>query len=597
MGLRWWIARLVLVALAAVGLLWPLLAGLESSPSAADDPVTITDYRATFDVAADGTLTAVEDITAEFPSGRHGIFRYWDLADSADTSVRYLPDITSITQDGQPATFETSWQSGRRFLVAKIGHADRYLDPGPHRYRISYTIDGAISPVTAGALEDFASSAGAEDRSARSAFLWTVVARGWEMPIEKATAVITLPSAALLVECSVGTGSGVGPCTIDGAGGATVTVSARELAPRSGMVVRATMALPAPDRTHHPWSIAWDPILGRSVPALVLVLVATACMLVAGIAWGRTAREEPPGFPVQYAPPDGLGPVQTVYLHTEDVGPAPLVATLMNLAERGLIRLDRDSADVWSVTDLAPRHAWESVDPVAAGVVEHLGIRDSGSFTAAKNATAGKVLQSAQNGIGSDVRRWAIDAGLVRTAAGELWGRVAWVICLVLAVLGFTGLAWPTMLGLPFAAFVIGAVTLWATGVGHRRTLAGRAVWSRAGGFERLLSTPSAEDRFDFAARQDLFISFVPFAVAFGCADRWAQKYRMAVGAEPPVPVWYPWYGAEASTFYSSGKGPESFSTAVASSIGAYTATQSSSSGGGGGFGGGGGGGGGGGSW
>ena len=596
-GLRWWFARLVLLVLTAFGLLWPLLAGLQvSSSGAAEDPVVISDYQASFDVASNGTLTAVEDITARFPSDRHGIFRYWDLSDSADPGVRYQPHITSITQDGRPATVQTSWESGRRFLVAKIGDADRYLEPGLHHYQIAYTIDGAISPAAAGAAEDFASSTGTDASPARSAFLWTVVARGWEMRIEKATAVVSLPSASQVVECSAGTDAGIGPCTIEGAGSQQVTVAAADLPPRSGMVVRATMATPVPDRAHLPWPIAWDPIVGHSVPAVVVVLVLSALGLVAGFAWARTAHEEPPGFPVQYAPPDGLGPVQTVYLHTEGVGPAPLVATLMNLAERGLVRLDRDSADVWSVTNLAPATAWESVDPVARGVVERLDISTTGSFQASKTATAGKALQSATRAIGGDVQRWATQTGLVRTAAGELWGRAAWIISALLAVLGFSGLAWPTMVGLPFAAFAIGAVPLWATGVGHRRTLPGRAVWSRAGGFERLLSTPSAGDRFDFAARKDLFLAFVPYAVAFGVADRWAQKYRTAVGAEPPVPGWYPWYGTGASSFYSSGTGPDSFSSAVTASIAAYTATQTPS-GGGGGFSGGGGGGGGGGSW
>lgn len=600
MRLPWLLARIGLALLAAVGLLWPLVAGITVSDGAdqADDPVVITDYRASYDVAGDGTLTAVEDITASFPSGRHGIFRYWDTADQADPGVRYLPVITSITQDGQPAQYETSWQSGERFLVAKIGQPDAYLSPGPHRYRISYTIDGAISPATAGSAATFAAAQGSDNPAAQSVLLWAVVARGWEMRIQRAETVVALPSATGLVQCSVGNGSGGDePCTIRGAGTRRLTLSAQDLPARSGMVVRAGMATPAPERSDLPWPVAWDPILGRSVVAVVAVLAASFLALVAGVAWARTAREEPPGFPVQYVPPDGLGPVQTVYLHTETTGPTPLVATLMNLAERGLVRLDRETADEWSVTGLAPAHAWEAVDPVASGIAQRLGITTGAQFRTSRTATAGKTLQAASNAIGDDVRQWARDTGLVRPAPREVWGRVTWAVLLLLAVLGFSGLGWPTMLGLPFAAFVIGGVTLLAPGVGQRRTLTGRMTWSRAGGFERLLSTPSAEDRFDYAARTDLFIAYVPYAVAFGVADRWAQKYRTAVGAEPPVPTWYPYYpGMTAAAFYSGG-GVDSFSTAVASSIGAYTATQSSSSGGGGGFSGGGGGGGGGGSW
>ena len=146
---------------------------------------------------------------------------------------------------------------------------------------------------------------------------------------------------------------------------------------------------------------------------------------------------------------------------------------------------------------------------------------------------------------------WASSAGLVRTAPNEYFGRFAWVVAVLLAALGFSGWGWATMWGLPCAAFAIGGVTLLATGVGHRRTPAGRIVWSQAGGFERLLSTPSAEDRFDFAARKDLFIAYVPYAVAFGVADRWAEKYRVSTQSEPPIPGWYP-YDVDRSTATST---------------------------------------------
>ena len=85
-------------------------------------------------------------------------------------------------------------------------------------------------------------------------------------------------------------------------------------------------------------------------------------------------------------------------------------------------------------------------------------------------------------------------------------------------------------------AFAIGGASLLATGCEHQRTKAGRDLWSRVGGFRRILSTPSAKDRFDFSGRKDLYTAYIPWAVAFGCADQWAAKYRIEIGQEPPVP-------------------------------------------------------------
>ena len=347
-------ARGFLVLVAAVGLLWPLLGGLfPTSSSPANDPVVITEYRAQFDIDADGSLTATEDITAAFPSGRHGIFRYWDVVDAADPGIRYIPTVTGITMDDRSAPYETFWESGDRFLVAKIGDPDRYLDPGEHRYRISYTIPGAISPASAGAQAEFASSQGNDPGPVGSTFLWTVVAQGWEMRIERAVVSIALPGVTGQVQCSAGRPGAAQACAIKGAGTAEVTLAAENLPPRSGMAMRASMALAAPARASLPWSITWDPVLGRSVPVVLLVMVGSGLALLAGIGWARVSHEDPPGFPVQYVPPDGLGPVQVVFMDTEGTGANPLVATLLHMAERGLVRLERPSPDSWSITGIA----------------------------------------------------------------------------------------------------------------------------------------------------------------------------------------------------------------------------------------------------
>ncbi|HEY4419117.1 MAG TPA: hypothetical protein VGN22_06360, partial [Pseudonocardia sp.] len=167
-------------------------------------------------------------------------------------------------------------------------------------------------------------------------------------------------------------------------------------------------------------------------------------------------------------------------------------------------------------------------------------------------------------------------------------------------VAGFAALAtWfgMSITGLVPGAFALAASPLLAPGAATRRTAKGRELWSRLGGFERMLSTPSSKERFDFSGRQDLYTAYIPWAVAFGCADAWAKKYRTETGAEPPVPAYFGGYYAGAHTGDYVNSMVHDFSSTVSSSISAYQATQSHSSGGGGFSGGGGGGGGGGGSW
>jgi hypothetical protein len=113
-----------------------------------------------------------------------------------------------------------------------------------------------------------------------------------------------------------------------------------------------------------------------------------------------------------------------------------------------------------------------------------------------------------------------------------------------------------------------------------RRTPEGRQLWSQAGGFHRLLSTDSAETRFDFGARKDLYSAYVPFAVAAGSAALWAKKYRDTTGDVAPQPGWYNSSTTAGVGFAGGSGGPDfdSFESALSSSIGAYTASQSSSS-------------------
>ena len=79
---------LIPLALITFGLLWPLVFQGGSAASNVDDPVVFSNYKADFVVNKDGRLDAVETITAEFPGGRHGIFRYWDVANQNSTHVR-----------------------------------------------------------------------------------------------------------------------------------------------------------------------------------------------------------------------------------------------------------------------------------------------------------------------------------------------------------------------------------------------------------------------------------------------------------------------------------------------------------------------------
>ena len=599
--------RLVVLAVAAVILLLPLLTAIAPDTTATGpDPVRVSDYQADYVVTAGGTLVAKETLTTEFPVGRHGIFRFWDLADPSDEHVRLEPRQIDVELDGRSVPVELSWRKGGQLRVAKIGDPDATVSPGTHTYTITYRIEGALSPTTVGNASD-SSSSWADDRPSESVFYWNVVAQGWQMDIDRSTIRMTLPAAASQVQCTTGFGAaGLGPCAVEGAGTDNVTITTGALPARTPVTVRIGLPVPTPDRVTAPWVIEADGSLGRSSIAVGVVLVVTLLLMGLAYALDRRSREDEPGLPVTYEPPPGLGPVQTAYLTTEEVPDSAIVATLLYQAEQGLTSLSHDDDGAWTVTGVGDAEAWAGTDDVTRFVGTSLGVTQPGErFRAGKKTVkAGATLQKTRDALPAAVDRWAEGIGAQRSVASEAAARAAVVtsfiaLLVVGAVAVFSPL--PAIYALPFAGFALGGAGLVTAGVGKRRTPLGRDLWSRSGGFERMLSTSSAKDRFDFSGREDLYTAFIPSAVAFDCADRWARKYETTTGAPAPSPVWLAGGAGSGSAGGSWGGNDFSgFESSLAGAISAYSATQSSSSGssGGGGFsGGGGGGGGGGGSW
>ena len=210
------------------------------------------------------------------------------------------------------------------------------------------------------------------------------------------------------------------------------------------------------------------------------------------------------------------------------------------LADRGLLSLKQDAKQKWTVVSVGRPEGWAEVDPVSAAVGEALALTQQGrKFKADGSVTAGQKLTSAKAAMAAGVRQWALSANLLVKRRSELLLRFFNVVALVLAFLGFVRWGFPiTLWGLPFAAFFLMSLLAWRSGVGTRRTAAGRQLWSEVGGFHRMLATDSAEARFDFAARKDRYTAYLPYAVAGGAAALWAAKYHAATGQSPPQPGW-----------------------------------------------------------
>ena len=280
--------------------------------------------------------------------------------------------------------------------------------------------------------------------------------------------------------------------------------------------------------------------------------------------------------------------------------PDALTATLLHLAEHGLIKLHQVNEKRWTITGIADHAAWDEMDSVSRNVGHALDVsRPDGEFNANGTVKAGRRLATARTDLGAAVIAWGLRERLLRAERSPAanWLRWTGVLALVTSIAGFASWGFPsTIWGLPFVAFFLCSTPAWRSDAGVRRTEDGRRLWAQAEGFHRLIATDSAETRFDFAARKDLFTTYLAYAVVAGLAALWARKYATATGSAAPEPNWYHSTAADTTTAGFASAGLGGFESVVFSSISAHSAAQSSSFGAsGGGYGGGGGGGGG--SW
>jgi uncharacterized membrane protein len=125
-----------------------------------------------------------------------------------------------------------------------------------------------------------------------------------------------------------------------------------------------------------------------------------------------------------------------------------------------------------------------------------------------------------------------------------------------------------------------------------RRTSRGTGAYRRALGFEDFIEN-SEKHRAQFAERENLFTEYLPYAIVFGCTEKWARTFE-SLGYQPNTNSWY--IGAYPFAFASFSNSIQTFSSSAGTLL-SSTPASSGGSGGGGGFSGGGGGGGGGGSW
>lgn len=589
-----------------------LLLSLVGAPIARADDDTprswrVQRYEPTVTLDASGTATVTLDLYFDFAQdpGR-GPYIWLPLRQE----VRDNPDVWRVLETRLVSVESTTGASTEvledredDYLVVRIGSANRRDRTGVQHYRITSTIRGLVAPGASSGLDEFN---------------WNAVGLGWDVPMSAVRVTVNGPTGTQRVACFSGAQFDQ-PCAAEQtASGATFT--AGPLAKRAGVQVVAgfpagtfTGAEPRFEKRYHLGNTfgltpasggATAAVLGLGAVALLLARRRHADRAFVGVAPGtrplagqdaRVGRSAPATVAVAFTPPAGVTPGEVGTLIDGSADTVDVSATLVDLAVRGHLRITELDAKKWQFDRLA------STDPLTPPEAHVL----SAAFARGPSLRTEDLDPQRQTAIFAGTkkeldRRVTTDLGWFATtpAQSQTKAVLSGLALIVGGVVAGANLAIFFGLGIVgIAPVIVGVATLLMTNKFASRTPEGSAVLAQARGFELYLKTAEA-DQIKFEESVDVFSRYLPYAIVFGVADRWAKVFEQlaADGRYQPDMTWY-----VGTSPYFNGTGFAQSIGSLGADLGAsmtMSAAPSGGSGGGSGFSGGGGfGGGGGGGW
>ncbi|HEV8230023.1 MAG TPA: DUF2207 domain-containing protein [Candidatus Limnocylindria bacterium] len=561
-------------------------------PASADEGWVIDRFASDIAVQSDGSIVVTEAIDVDFQAltDRHGIFRdipvryRWDPDPKMERVYRL--EVRSVQDaNGRGVDYETSDEGAN--VRIKIGNADRTVR-GKQAYRITYSVRGA--------LNTFAD---------HDELFWNVNGSQWSVPTRVVTASVRAPSDAFTqIACFQGPTGSKSPCLQSSLTPRLASFSSGQLRPgeqltivtaiRKGAVTSAAPILERRARGPDEWFDITPLTLGAAVFVLLVGL-----WLVVWRWWtaGRDERERETIVP-EYEPPDKLRPAQVGLLVDESADTKDVTATIIDLAVRGFLSIAETKGEGlfakqdWVLT--RKRREGETLEPYERTILE--GLFSSGDEVALSElrkkfySTLGRAQRQLYEE--SVDRGWfPADPQRVRMIYAGLGVAALFAAGIAMFVLGAALGA--GLVGV--AAFVpAAALTVLAPRM-PRKTRDGAELLRRTLGFRHYMEVAETE-RQRFAERENIFSEYLPYAIVFGCVDRWARAFS-DIDTQAATASWYT--GSTLGAFSTSDLSGQlsSFSNEVSSAIASTPGGSGSSGFSGGGSSGGGGGGGGGGSW
>ncbi len=486
----------------------------------------IDSFDVDVNIRADGTIEVTETIVADFTRERHrGIYRNIPYSYRRHgTSFKLRIDVKSVVDEaGDAHPYTTSRKGGR--LNIRIGDPNVWHTE-TMTYRITYHVQRAMLRF-----------------STHDELYFNVTGTEWAVPIQRASCTVRLPDTVPTDELRAT--SFVGPYGSAAAGpdarieGGTLVFETDEpLGMNEGLTI--VVGLPgghveAADTTTKAMWLLEDNLI------LLLPFVTFGLLYLFWFLFGRD-QGTAGSVMVQYDPPDGLSPVEVGTLIDEKVHTHDITASVFDLAIRGYLRidakrLDEDKPKPGQVKIYKVEDAPDDLQPFEKAIIKGLfwGKKDSVSVKELEETFYARIPK-----IKSDVHEALRKRHYVRQSLAS--ARNTWMVFAVLFCIATAGVGAGILVNDVFApvstiiacVLTIPLFPIFAYRM-PRKTAKGRRALEQVKGLEEYISR-AAVDEIEHAARQQHFEKLLPYAIAFGHAEDWAEKFE---GVYDQPPTWY----------------------------------------------------------
>ncbi len=555
----------------------------------------ILEFHSEILIMQDGWIDVTETIRvrAEGNRIRRGIYRDFptEYEDKRGNNYEVGFEVLSVLRNGAVEDFHT--QDIRDGVRVYFGSSNRYVSTGEHTYTFRYRASRML-----GFFEN------------HDELYWNVTGVNWEFPIDSASATVAfgfdVSASDLTAEAYTGAfGYTNRDCTsrIDGSGRVYFETT-KMLQPLNGLTIVAGWPKGHVEAPTDMQRLGW--LLKDNANLLIAVLGFVLLLAYYIPAWMYFGKDPEEGVLVtRYEPPQGFSPASLRYVRQMYYDDKIMTAAIVNLGVKGYLRIDvEEGSDGFLGIGKEDDHYFlqktdpgKNAPPMAAGEQELYDSLFKGRKSIKLEQENHKKLGDAKS---AHKQSLAKDYKQHYFKYNGLLNIPAVVLFVLTAVISLA--AGPS----PFSIFVIilmAVTTVIFAIIMKRPTLRGRKLLDEILGFKDYLEIAEKHEmelRNPPEKTPQLFEKYLPYSLALGVDQRWAEKFANILSAarQPDGSAYHPtWYNGTWSNMDLSGATSSlssSLNTAVTHSV---TPPGSSSGGGGGGFSGGGGGGGGGGGW